>query len=332
MLWARTSAPQTNPEGRPGWMGISQGLPGETLIQATVLNLKRSLIDITHIAVVNTLTLERDHGVQEAVNTFLNKLHLLTVQEANPYVRRIVNRADGDVITTPRPASGNPSTAGVMYGFRSLSPEYAGESPFISGPRDPVLSLIPVPNPPSDLCIRCNLTIQEDCVRLGTYERWHSSCVQCQICGKVAAQPVATHQTKGAEKGDPKISRTRLTPANVDFAYALDGVVYRESIGVVPNIIYCADHAHQGCRGGFKAVSCLEQYAFLLNVTLRGLFLFLHKRGIIMLTPASPGMCPGFSLLCVTLTSGPMFAVMAPLSLREEQDVYPSVLGRSPRA
>ena len=284
-------------------MGISQGLPGETLIQATVLNLKRSLIDITHIAVVNTLTLERDHGVQEAVNTFLNKLHLLTVQEANPYVRRIVNRADGDVITTPRPASGNPSTAGVMYGFRSLSPEYAGESPFISGPRDPVLSLIPVPNPPSDLCIRCNLTIQEDCVRLGTYERWHSSCVQCQICGKVAAQLVDTptnheakDETKDAKKRDPEVPRARLILANIDFVYELDSVIYTESRcpGVVPNVIYCADHAHKGCRGGFKVVPRLEQYAFLLNVVLRRLFLLLNKRGVIMLTPASPGIYPEF--------------------------------------
>jgi hypothetical protein len=268
-------------------------------LQGVIARVAHSFKILIGTVLSNTLKLERDYGVREAVNTFLDKFHLLTVQEANPSVRRMAKSVNGDVTTTPRAASGNPSTAGVMYGFRSLSPEYAGESPFTSGPRDPALSFIPVPNPPSDLCIKCNLEIKEHCVRLGTYERWHSSCVWCQICGNVAAQPLATpenYEAKGKtedKKGDPRATRTRLTPANVEsFVYELDSVVYTKSIGVVPNVIYCSDHAREGCRGGFKAVSCLEQYAFLLNVTLRRTFLLLHKRGVIMLTPASPGKCP----------------------------------------
>jgi len=304
MLWAR--AHQTSSRG-PEWMGISQELLREAWIQSTILI--HCLIDLINIALRNTLKLERDYGVQEAVKTFLDKLHLLTCQEADPSVRRMVKRANDDVITTCF-TSGNPSTAGVMYGFSSLSPEYAGESPFITGPRDPVLSLIPVPNPPSELCITCNSEIKGDCVRLGIYERWHSGCVQCKVCGKVAARQVDTHtnyeaedKTKEAKKGDPKGPRSRLIPAHVDFVYELDSAVYTnaKSIGVVPNVFYCADHARQGCRGGFKAVSCLEQYAFLLNVALRRLFLVLNRRGVIMLTPASPGMCPWyFTAICDT--------------------------------
>jgi len=278
-------------------MGISQELLG------VVPRLAHDLRVLTRVALTGTLKLERDYGVQEAVNTFLDKLHFLVIEGAKPFARRMVKRANGDVVHTPRQTSRNPSTFGVMYGFRSLSPEYAGESPFSSGPRDPVLTLIPVPNPPSDLCIKCNSHIEADCVRLGTYERWHSSCVQCQVCGKVAAQLVDTptnheakDETKDAKKRDPEVPRARLILANIDFVYELDSVIYTESRcpGVVPNVIYCADHAHKGCRGGFKVVPRLEQYAFLLNVVLRRLFLLLNKRGVIMLTPASPGIYPEF--------------------------------------
>jgi len=278
-------------------MGISQELLG------LVPRLAHYLKILIHIALTSTLKLERDYGVREAVNTFLDKLHLLAVQGANPSARRMVKRANGDVLHTPRQTSRNPSTFGVMYGFSSLAPENAGESPLSYPQRDPVLGVISVPSLPSDLCIKCNSIIEEDCVRLVTYERWHSSCVQCKICGKVAAQPLSTptdndkDKEKLAENGGPttKVQRAHRPPPNVDhFVYELDSFIDTVSFGAVPSVIYCTDHAHQGCRGGFRAVSPLEQYAYLLNVALRRLFLLLKQRGVIVTMPASSRVCPVF--------------------------------------
>src|ERR1700722_20013419 len=61
---------------------------------------------------------------------------------------------------------------------------------------------ISVNNPPSDLCVKCGLTVEEDCVRLGTYQRWHSYCVQCGKCGKLAAVQSAKEKEKNAEEKD----------------------------------------------------------------------------------------------------------------------------------
>ena len=275
-------------------MGMTQEL------LALVTGLAHYLKILIRIALTGALKLEREHGVREAMQSFLDKLHLLAVQGGNPSARRMIKGAKGEVISTQRSTSGNAGTIGVMYGFRSLAPENAGESPFLGAPRDPGLSSVPVVNPPSDLCVKCNLTVEEDCVRLGTFQRWHSHCIQCNPCGKVAAPPAVTtaeDKAKEKEKAEdgsiaPRITTARRPPANVDiFAYEQDSIVDTQSFGAVPMVIYCTDHAHQGCRGGFQAVSRLEQYAFLLNVALRRLYLLLKKRKVI---PLMPSMC--FSL------------------------------------
>ncbi|KAH9027776.1 hypothetical protein EDB84DRAFT_1499706 [Lactarius hengduanensis] len=278
-------------------MGMTQEL------LALVTGLAHYLKILIRIALTGALKLEREHGVREAMQSFLDKLHLLAVQGGNPSARRMMKGAKGEVFPSQRSGSGNVGTNGVTYGFRSLAPENAGESPFLGAPRDPALSGVPVVNPPSDLCVKCSLTVEEDCVRLGTYQRWHSHCVQCNMCGKVAAPPApapADDKAKEKEKekaedggATPRITTARRPPANVDiFAYQLDSVVDTQSFGAVPTTIYCTDHAHQGCRPGFQAVSRLEQYAFLLNVALRRLYLLLKKRKVIPLTPTtatSPG-------------------------------------------
>ncbi|KAH8983177.1 hypothetical protein EDB86DRAFT_3106521 [Lactarius hatsudake] len=270
---------------------------------ALVTGLAHYLKILIRIALTGALKLEREHGVREAMQSFLDKLHLLAVQGGNPSARRMMKGAKGEVFPSQRSGSSNVGTNGVTYGFRSLAPENAGESPFFGAPRDPALSGVPVVNPPSDLCVKCSLTVEEDCVRLGTYQRWHSHCVQCNMCGKVAAPPApapADDKAKEKEKekaedggATPRITTARRPPANVDFfAYQLDSVVDTQSFGAVPTTIYCTDHAHQGCRPGFQAVSRLEQYAFLLNVALRRLYLLLKKRKVIPLTPTtatSPG-------------------------------------------
>ncbi|KAI0050970.1 hypothetical protein FA95DRAFT_1454792, partial [Auriscalpium vulgare] len=267
-------------------MGMTQEL------LALVTGLAHYLKILIRIALTGALKLEREYNAREAMSLFLDKLHLLAVQGGNPSVRRILKNSKGEAAVLRQGT--NLNTGGVTYGFRSLAPENAGESPFLGASRDPDLSNVPVVNPPSDLCVRCNLTVEEDCVRLGTYQRWHSHCVQCVTCGKAAAAPVPQDQSKAIEDKDkgkgedppPKITTVRRPPANVElFTYELDTIKETASFGNVPTVMYCTDHAHQGCRTGFQAVSRLEQYAFLLNVALRRLYLLLKKRKVIPLTP-----------------------------------------------
>ena len=348
----------------------------------------------------------------EAMASFLDKLHLLAVQGGNPAARRTIktaNSASSSTTLIPTPSSTaasthpypylapngdalnlnptkNPGTQGVTYGFRSLAPEYAGESPFWSassssggdggsspggsggggstasgtaqssggdlssnhaGPSSSSGSSSSSSSPPSDLCVRCNLTVEEDCVRLGTYQRWHSHCVQCAHCGKIAAVPApqASGQTpqqqahgrkdggrsrSGQRSGDeststpshpststamqngkdastststsgstsqpaPKLTALRRPPARVhEFVYDPDTLRDMPPFGEVPTVILCTEHAHPRCRGGFQAVQRLEQYAFLLNVALRRLYLLLKKQGVV---PISPGVCLFFFFL-----------------------------------
>jgi hypothetical protein len=277
-------------------MGMTQEL------LALVTGLAHYLKILIRIALTGALKLEREHGLRDAMASFLDKLHLLAVQGGNPSARRMMKGAKGEVIPAPRPGAGvNAGTAGVTYGFRSLAPENAGESPFLGASRDPALTNVPVVNSPSDLCVKCNQTVEEDCVRLGTYQRWHSHCVSCKACGKVAQMPlppsdpakaIEDKEKNGTSSAPAKISTVRRPPANSDwFVYELDTIVDTPSFGAVPTVIYCTDHAHANCRPGFQSVSRLEQYAFLLNVALRRLYLLLKRRKVIPLT-APPGAYP----------------------------------------
>ncbi|KAG6857463.1 hypothetical protein H0H87_003530 [Tephrocybe sp. NHM501043] len=269
-------------------MGMTQEL------LALVTGLAHYLKILIRIALTGALKLEREQSVREAMGSFLDKLHLLAVQGANPAARRMNKGQNGELIP-PNANGGNFGTQGVMYGFRSLAPENAGDSPFREGP-----TKVSSNNPPSDLCVKCNLTVEEDCVRLGTYQRWHSHCIQCAQCGKVAAVLVPKEPTpKDGDDKDgkevtkdqaPKLSSARRPPANVGaFVYEVDSRRETTAFGDVPSVILCTDHAHGGCRGGFQPVQRLEQYAFLLNVALRRLYLLLKKQGVVPLSPVATG-------------------------------------------
>ena len=275
-------------------MGMTQEL------LALVTGLAHYLKILIRIALTGALKLERDYDAHEPMTSFLDKLHMLAIQGANPSAKRMIKGSNGETLASAR--SSNISTEGVTYGFRSLAPEYAGESPFMAAPRDPSLATVPTVNPPSDLCVKCNQTVEEDCVRLGTYQRWHSNCIQCVTCGKVAAVSLPKDTTsprpedkdkerdKDKEGSSSKPSTQRRPPANVGFfVYETDSMKDTAAFGPVPNVVCCMDHAHNGCRGGFQSVSRLEQYAFLLNVALRRLYTLLKKRGVV---PASPGQWP----------------------------------------
>ncbi|PPQ88709.1 hypothetical protein CVT25_009473 [Psilocybe cyanescens] len=269
-------------------MGMTQEL------LALVTGLAHYLKILIRIALTGALKLEREQSVREAMGSFLDKLHLLAVQGGNPAAKRMIKGQNGETMASNPNA--NFGTQGVTYGFRSLAPENAGESPFSQREGGTKASS----SPPSDLCVKCNLTVEEDCVRLGTYQRWHSHCLQCAHCGKVAAVPVSKEQpSKSGDEKDvskdgsgrdqpPKLSTARRPPANVGaFVYDPESRKDTSSFGEVPTLILCTDHAHPGCRGGFQAVQRLEQYAFLLNVALRRLYLLLKKQGVVPMSPIS---------------------------------------------
>jgi len=265
-------------------MGMTQEL------LALVTGLAHYLKILIRIALTGALKLEREHIAKEAMGSFLDKLHLLAVQGGNPSARRVIKGQHGEALNHSQRS--NLGTQGVTYGFRSLAPENAGESPFNASSAQ--AAKISANHPPSDLCVKCNQTVEEDCVRLGTYQRWHSQCIQCAVCARTAAVPLAKEQAQikngddqeGKPNGPPKVSNARRPPANVGlFTYDTDTMKETASFGEVPTVILCTDHAHGKCRGGFQAVQRLEQYSFLLNVALRRLYLLLRKQGVVPLTP-----------------------------------------------
>lgn len=251
---------------------------------ALVTGLAHYLKILIRIALTGSLKLERDHSVREAMTNFLDKLHLLAVEGGNPSARRVIRGGEKHV----GDYGGAPSTQGVTYGFKSLAPELAGDSPFSEVPESPMplterLSI----KPPSDLCVKCETTVEEDCARLGTYQRWHSPCLQCATCGKASAPPVPKESTKDPNADDketqpPKVSTVRRAPANVDIFVYEPETAKESPYGPVPTVVFCLDHQHAGCIGGFKTVTRLEQYAFLLNVALRRLSYLLKRRGLLI--------------------------------------------------
>ena len=242
---------------------------------------------LIRIALTGGLKLERDHTHREAMEGFLDKLHLLVVEGGNPSARRVIRGGE----KTTGGHAGAPGTQGVTYGFKSLAPEHAGESPFGAENGSTELTERLSVSPPTDQCVRCLTTVEEDCARYGTYHRWHSNCLQCSTCGVAAGPPVVKEQPVptsvkspgGDDKETPsKVSVPRRPPANVD-NYVCDLSTAKDSpYGPVPQAIYCLDHQRPGCHGGFQAASRLEQYAFLLNIALRRLSYVLKKRGLLL--------------------------------------------------
>ncbi|CEL61926.1 Rho-type GTPase-activating protein 1 OS=Schizosaccharomyces pombe (strain 972 / ATCC 24843) GN=rga1 PE=1 SV=1 [Rhizoctonia solani AG-1 IB] len=248
-----------------------QGMSQELL--ALVTGLAHYLKILIRIALTGSLKLERelgDGGV--ALGRFLERMKALAKSGGDVRARRLSSPPD-------EPNGNGVVDSIVAYGYRSLAPEVAGESPF-TGPAGLLMSS------PSDLCIVCGLTVEEDCVRLGTYQRWHTTCIKCaqEECTRTAVAPLPPHLQAPEKKPDDeegstkKVSSVRRPPAEVGrFIYEP-----RDGEPVTVAVIYCTDHGSvPPCRGGFEAVSRLEQYAFLLNVALRRLFLLLKKRGAI---------------------------------------------------
>jgi hypothetical protein len=262
---------------------------------ALVTGLAHYLKVLIRIALTAALKLDREHGKEDSITLFLDSLNVLLVRRGSTAARRLTGpeNKDKDGTTAKAPDSGVAGTTGVVFGYKSLTPEYAGESPFwpLANGRPPTAMM-----PLSDVCLLCNKTIEEDCIRIGTYQRWHNHCVKCHSCGKAAGEPLPPPKPRTVDEKEAGVrpSTVRRPPAPVgDFIFDLpngEGPHSRDDFNVElitsqPVAIWCLDHRHQTSMSGFQPVTRLEQYAFLLNVALRRLYNLLKKSGVITEMP-----------------------------------------------
>ncbi|KZT59475.1 RhoGAP-domain-containing protein [Calocera cornea HHB12733] len=242
---------------------------------AVVTGLAHYLKILIRIALTGSLKLEREYDDRNAGSSMLDKLQGLVRDGVNPSAARVTRTVGG----------GTPGTQGVIYGYKCLSPEYAGESPF-----SPNVTDAQQMDPPSDLCIECNQTVEEDCARLGTYTRWHSQCLKCERCGRTALAPSKKELAAASseEGAPPKISTSRRPPALVqEFVYRPGQKKPKQLGEPAPSSILCINDGEPDCLPGFEAVTKLEQFAYLLNVALRRLYDLLRKKGWMVLPSAS---------------------------------------------
>ena len=257
-----------------------------------VTGLAHYLKILIRIALTGALKLDRDYDKREALMDFLDKLKSLAAQGANPSARRTLRSSRPREVDIGNPHTFVSGTEGVSYGYKSLAPENAGDSPFIGRTSGPNGSNGSMSIQPSDLCLVCQKTVEEDCVRLGSYHRWHSHCVKCVTCGRAAGEPAPVKESKpltqksGEQSEVKSVQSSRRPPAKVnEFLFVPDASGNNELEKRPPKAICCVNHPLPGSQAGFLAVSRLEQFAFLLNVALRRLYLLLLRRGLI--PPAS---------------------------------------------
>lgn len=273
---------------------------------ALVTGLAHYLKVLIRIALTAALKLDREHGKEDSIPQFLDSLNALLMHRGSTAARRLAEHPSPDDKDDRDDEDGVAGTRGVVFGYKSLAPEYAGESPFwpLANGRPP-----PATMPLSDVCLICQKTIEEDCIRLGTYQRWHNHCIKCVQCGKAAGEPLPPPKPRTIDEKEAGVrsSAVRRPPASTkEFLFDLeDGVVPPsqppgsilepvELITTTPVALWCSDHRRPSSLIGFQPVTRLEQYAYLLNVALRRLYILLKKPGII---PEMPGGCYLHSLL-----------------------------------
>jgi hypothetical protein len=313
-----------------------QGMTQELL--ALITGIAHFLKILIRIALLGALKLQREYPEPEGVSRFLDPLQRMAEENSDPTARRLVDSPKSPSSYTSKPSSSevstqisisvstheprqSPSTKGVIFGFKSLAPELAGVSPCIqeyNDARDGTSEAAQY-TPPSDLCLKCQETIEDDCVRLGTFLRWHAWCLTCVECGRTAgSRPVVrekptpgngTGNTDG-EEGDEwshdgheqrltsTLSASAMPSTPLAQPSLAEHYVYRPddgagstsaapngfllAIGKPPSAIYCPHHRKPDTQEGFYNVTRLEQYAFLLIVALRRLYFILKRRGAIV--------------------------------------------------
>ena len=222
-------------------------------ILKVVARIARCFNSLIRISLRGALKLQQEHHISGALPSFLDRLHALTNANSSTHMPAAAASASAALALSE---GVNPATTSSSYGYRSLTPESAGISPLAKAQKKY--------KPPSDLCIKCKLTITEACVRLGTYQRWHSHCLRCQSCNKSAALSSVGPNTT------PTALHTQIDTSNL--VYEPMSIENVPLLGPVPSVVYCMEHAWPTSRSGFLPVSRLEQYAYLLMVSLRRLY------------------------------------------------------------
>lgn len=243
---------------------------------ALVTGLAHYLKILIRIALTGALKLEREHGNVNALDFMLQRLSLLARDDADPTVPvrgQGIPRNHLDPQEISRPPGFTASTKGIAYGYRSLAPEIVGES-VLKG-----RSLTWLGN--LDQCMVCENTVEEDCVRLGLFERWHAKCLRCVECSTTAAVPI--EEPPPPEEGMPKPFVRRPPPKAEEFVYEARTMVSMNAVEVTT--IFCVVHRSNRSKPGFEPVTRLEQYAYLLNVALRRLCGKLQIQGIVSALP-----------------------------------------------
>lgn len=291
-----------------------------------VTRLAHYLKILIRIALTGALKLEREHGDSTALSNFLDRLSLLARDSGDPAARRrraAKARAAGEEEALK--ASSLNSTSPFAfdkfnYGYRSLCLTegesllkreviVAGGSNDAKG--DGAVNGGPAGELPLDICVACAKPVEDDCIRLGTFPHWHAHCVQCAVCGKLAAPyvkeekrpPCSTAEDQKSSASNAVLPR-RPPPAVDLFVYqprvrgppsssspSTNGSVSNTSLALastLPEAIFCVDHGSERCLRGFEAVTRLEQFAFLLNAALRRLYNHLRAAGVVASVPSHP--------------------------------------------
>lgn len=269
-------------------------IPNMQELLTQVTQLAHYLKILIRIALTGAIKLDREQNNPRAMTNALARLHLLSLDNAEPSLRK---RGDHPDPTPPsdewngnetaeemakrsydllsrHPEGFIPSTKEIAYGYRSLASEVTGETT-IRGPQIDTF----VPN---DGCITCNGAIEDDCVRLGMFNRWHSMCVECGRCHDKAGihhdQESTSDRTAEIGSGEGthdymvKAPSRRLPPRVDDFCFEPPKTQYGPT-----DIIWCVTHRTATAETGFQSVSRLEQFAFLLHVALRRLYLHFRE-------------------------------------------------------
>jgi hypothetical protein len=129
-----------------------------------------------------------------------------------------------------------------------------------------------------DQCMTCGQTVEDDCIRLGLFERWHPKCVRCAECDTSAA--IIVEEPPQQEEGTPKPFVRKPPPKADEFVYEARTMVSINAVEVTT--IFCVPHRTKRSRPGFEPVTRLEQYAYLLNVALRRLCEKLQIQGVVV--------------------------------------------------
>ena len=236
-------------------LGITQEL------LSLVTGLAHYLKILIRIALTAALKLDRDYATKETLTDFLCPLDLLC-QTTD------LNMTDVNYGAMPETAERLANAATRSYGYHSLA-FYGGLS---QGQSDAL----------TDLCDACRLTIEDECIRLGTSQRWHMACLTCRVCRRRPTKEVSS-------RGSDDVAGSCI-PINSLYCDVLTTGSPSSTRRPWPEHIVCTaciptiPHKNQQ----FEYVSRLEQYSFLLCVALNKLHRLLRQKGVM---PIAEGEC-----------------------------------------